>query len=53
MKFALRNFGVVGLAAIVLLTGCARKKPLTPPAMNIEINPKAKSDAELMRNFAP
>jgi len=28
MKFALRNLGVAGLAAIVLLTGCAKKKPI-------------------------
>src|SRR5579872_1201773 len=33
--------------------GCARKKPLTPPAMNIEMNPNEKREAVLMRSFEP
>ena len=35
------------------IEGCARKKPLTPPLMNIEMNPSANSDAELIRNLEP
>src|SRR5882762_2807688 len=35
------------------MEGCARKKPLTPPLTNMEMNPSAKSDAELIRMFAP
>src|SRR5436853_7262249 len=35
------------------LDGCAKKKPLTPPLTNMEMNPSAKSDAALMRMFAP
>ena len=33
--------------------GWARKNPLTPPLMNIEMNPSANSDAELIRNLEP
>src|ERR1700693_799417 len=35
------------------IDGWARKKPLTPPLMNIEIKARENSDAELIRNFAP
>ena len=35
------------------MDGCAKKKPLTPPLTNMEMNPSAKSDAALMRMFAP
>src|ERR1700719_1108459 len=39
--------------SMISIEGCARKKPLTPPLTNIETNPKANSEAELMRNFEP
>src|SRR5207248_9536165 len=39
--------------SMMSIEGCARKKPLTPPAMNIEMNPSANSDAELIRSLAP
>ena len=35
------------------IEGCARKKPLTPPLINIETKPSANSEAVLMRNFDP
>src|SRR5256885_16970062 len=35
------------------MDGCAKKKPLTPPLTNMEMNPSANSDAALMRMFAP
>src|SRR5271156_3934773 len=39
--------------SMMSIEGWARKKPLTPPLMNIEIKPSANSDAELMRNLEP
>ena len=38
---------------MISMEGCARKKPLTPPATNIQINPSTNNDAELMRNREP
>ena len=35
------------------IEGWARKKPLTPPLINIEIKPSENSDALLIRNFEP
>ena len=35
------------------IAGCARKNPVMPPLTNIEMNPKANRDAELIRNFDP
>ena len=35
------------------IEGCARKNPLTPPLMNIEMNPSENRDAVLMRSFEP
>ena len=29
------------------IEGCARKKPLTPPLTNIEIKPRANSEADV------
>src|SRR4029077_16343655 len=39
--------------SMMSIEGCARKKPLTPPLTNIEMNPKANSEAELMRSLEP
>src|SRR5580704_1447934 len=38
---------------IMSIDGWARKNPLTPPLMNIEMKANANSDAELIRNLAP
>ena len=35
------------------MDGCARKNPLIPPLTNMETNPRANREAELMRSFEP
>ena len=35
------------------MEGCARKNPLTPPLTNMEMKPRANSDAAVIRIFAP
>ena len=35
------------------IDGWARKKPLTPPLMNMEMKPSENREAELIRNLEP